>query len=60
MRIYTQRDAEGFGRACDALIRAEASACLLSAMPPLFAMPEKVVLQLSEQHQELPADGDAA
>ena len=57
MRVYTQRDVEGLDKARDALIRAEADACLLSAMPPLFAMPEKLVHQLAEQsgNEDLPA-----
>ncbi len=50
MRVYTQRDLQAFGKACDALMRAEANACLLCAMPPLFAMPEALVRQLAEQH----------
>ena len=49
MRIYTERDIEGLDKARDALVRAEADACLLSAMPPLFAMPERLVQQLAEQ-----------
>lgn len=52
MRVYTQQDAEGLDK-----VRAEVDACLLSAMLPLFAMPERLVQQLAEQsgNEALPA-----
>ena len=49
MRVYTRRDRKDFGRVCDALACAEANACLLCAVPPLFAMPEELVHRLSER-----------
>ena len=48
MRVYTRRDRKDFGRVCDALVCAEADACLLCAVPP-FAMPEELVHRLSER-----------
>lgn len=49
MRIFNARDAEAFRRAADALRLAAGDACLCCAMPPLFAMPEKLVRALSDQ-----------
>lgn len=49
MHIFTAQDAENFRRAVDGLTAAEGDACLCSAMPPLFAMPEKLVMELAEQ-----------
>ena len=49
MHIYTEQDAEALRRAYVALMGAEADALLLCAMPPLFAMPEKLVRELVEQ-----------
>ena len=54
--VYTQQDVEGFDKARDTLSCAETDACLLSAMPPLFAMPEKMVHQIAEEsgNEKLP------
>ncbi|MBQ0037207.1 MAG: hypothetical protein KBS74_00885 [Clostridiales bacterium] len=49
MRIFTGRDVEVFQRTAESLAEAEGDAYLCCAMPPLFAMPERLVLTLSEQ-----------
>ena len=49
MRIFTGRDADGYDKIVQNLAEAEGAAYLCCAMPPLFAMPEKLVLELSEQ-----------
>ena len=49
MRVFTAQDQEGFRKTFDSLAAAEGDACLCCTMPPLFAMPEKLVLELSEQ-----------
>ena len=48
MQIYTARDADAFQSAAGSLIEAEGDAYLCSTVPPLFAMPEKLVRELSE------------
>lgn len=49
MRIFTGQETEGFRKAVYSLTAAEGDACLCSATPPLFAMPEKLVMELAEQ-----------
>lgn len=49
MRIYTGRDADAFQRTAESLAEADGDAYLCCTMPPLFAMPEKLVRELSEQ-----------
>lgn len=49
MRIFTGQETEDFHKAVDSLTAAEGDACLCCAMPPLFAMPEKLVRELTEQ-----------
>ncbi len=47
MRVFKSKDAEAFRKAVDNLGYAQGPACLHSAMPPLFAMPEAVVRTLA-------------
>ena len=56
MRVYTQQDTRVFSQTRDTLVRAEGDAYLLSAMPPLFAMPERLMQALAKQsgNTELP------
>ena len=49
MRIFTARDAEAFRKISESLGEAEEDAYLCCAIPPLFAMPEKLVRELAEQ-----------
>ena len=49
MRIFTKRDAEVFQRTAESLAAADGDAYLCCTMPPLFAMPEKLVAALSGQ-----------
>ena len=49
MRIFAERDADAFHKAAGSLAAADGDAYLCCAMPPLFAMPEKLILTLSEQ-----------
>ena len=49
MRIFTEREADGFIKTVGQLVTAGGNACLSFAMPPLFAMPEKMVKELAEQ-----------
>ena len=49
MRIFTGQDAAEFRKVIGSLTDAEGDACLSCAMPPLFAMPEKLVNELAGQ-----------
>lgn len=49
MRIYAEKDADDFHRISENLVEAEGNEYLCCVMPPLFAMPEKLVRELSEQ-----------
>ena len=49
MRIFTGSNAESFQIVAESLSATDGSAYLCSAMPPLFGMPEKLILELSEQ-----------
>ena len=49
MQIYTGRDADAFQRTAESLSNAEGDAYLCCTMPPLFALPENLVRELSEQ-----------
>ena len=49
MRIFTESDAASFQKVAESLLAAGGNAYLCSAMPPLFSMPEKLILELSER-----------
>ncbi|WP_130838172.1 hypothetical protein [Lachnoclostridium sp. Marseille-P6806] len=49
MRFFTGQDADELRKAARTLSEAEGDACLCSAAPPLFAMPESLVRKLAEQ-----------
>lgn len=49
MRIYTESNAESFQRIAESISAADGNAYLCCTVPPLFAMPEKLVRELSEQ-----------
>lgn len=49
MHIFTERDVDAFQNTVEGLTEAEGNAYLCCAMPPLFAMPEKLVRELAEQ-----------
>lgn len=49
MRVFTGNNAEPFRKVTESLSEADGNAYLCCAMPPLFAMPEKLILTLSEQ-----------
>ena len=49
MRIFTKPDADAFHKTAGSLVAADGDAYLCSTMPPIFAMPEKLVRELSAQ-----------
>lgn len=49
MRVFKAPDADAFCKTVETLSLTEGNACLCCAMPPLFAMPEKLVQSLVEE-----------
>lgn len=57
LRMYTEKDNEEFQKDFAALTLTDGASCLYSAMPPVFAMPQKLMRELTEEtgYYQLPA-----